>query len=237
MKSDINTAPNLDSASTPSALKPDLGARFAQVAESISDLTALSGFRLAPTSAANTPVFSSHTPEKQIEILETITRHSELYQESAMMDGDLVSSQMMTWRALSKFGFVPNPELFTKIGKDDVIEIYSLDHIQLYRNFQFYKFCSYSIEDLFCKPWPELFRRHDDSVTPALLEFVEKACTTHAKSIVETNLATHTLEESQSPKRNLMSVRVKYISALHDRQGSVAGFIVVEEAKLLPRVA
>lgn len=62
-------------------------------------------------------------------------------------------------RALDKHGFDLDEEFFKKIEKDQIIEFYDEDMIQLYRSFNFYKITGYSILDISLYEWYVLWDR------------------------------------------------------------------------------
>jgi hypothetical protein len=62
-------------------------------------------------------------------------------------------------RALGKHGFDLDAEFFKKIEKDQIIEFYDEDMIQLYRSFNFYKITGYSILDISLYEWYVLWDR------------------------------------------------------------------------------
>lgn len=50
-------------------------------------------------------------------------------------------------------------DYWSKLQKDDVIEVYSMENIQLFRTFNFFKISSYSILDLLTNEWYHLWER------------------------------------------------------------------------------
>src|SRR5690606_14370708 len=65
------------------------------------------------------------------------------------------------------------PQSFVdKIDEDDLIEIYNLENIQIFRNLKFYETTTYSLEDLLLYDWPELYSR-PKRMTEQLLNLVE----------------------------------------------------------------
>jgi hypothetical protein len=67
-------------------------------------------------------------------------------------------------RALDKHGFDLDEEFFKKIEKDQIIEFYDEDMIQLYRSFNFYKITGYSILDISLYEWYLLWDRPRQSM-------------------------------------------------------------------------
>ncbi|MFL5814654.1 MAG: hypothetical protein ACJ763_13850 [Bdellovibrionia bacterium] len=67
-------------------------------------------------------------------------------------------------RALAKHGFDLDEEFFKTIEKDQIIELYDEDMIQLYRSFNFYKITGYSILDISLYEWYVLWDRPRQSL-------------------------------------------------------------------------
>ncbi len=62
-------------------------------------------------------------------------------------------------RALDQHGFEADEEFFKKIEKDQIIEFYNEDMIQIYRSFNFYKITGYSLLDISLNEWYLLWDR------------------------------------------------------------------------------
>jgi len=62
-------------------------------------------------------------------------------------------------RALDKFGFEINDEFLKTIEKNQIIEFYNEDMIQLYRSFNFFKISGYSALDISLNEWYVLWDR------------------------------------------------------------------------------
>ena len=67
--------------------------------------------------------------------------------------------QQLTWYAMGKLGLKIPSNLFSWISDTDCVEIYTDQGIQLYRNFHFFQFSSYSLEDHLTYPYFELYKR------------------------------------------------------------------------------
>ncbi|MCM0605937.1 MAG: hypothetical protein KA715_07580 [Xanthomonadaceae bacterium] len=61
--------------------------------------------------------------------------------------------------ALEKNGFAADEEFIKQISKDDIVEFYNEDMIQLFRSFNFYKITGYSILDISTLEWFKLWER------------------------------------------------------------------------------
>lgn len=62
-------------------------------------------------------------------------------------------------RSLKFYGLSLKDDFQKILQKDDVIEVYSSDHIQIFRTFNFYKYSAYSYLDLLVNEWFHLWER------------------------------------------------------------------------------
>jgi hypothetical protein len=79
-------------------------------------------------------------------------------------------------RALNKHGFQADDEFLKTIEKDQIIEFYNEDMIQLYRSFNFYKITGYSLLDISLYEWFVLWERPRqilDGIASELAETLE----------------------------------------------------------------
>lgn len=62
-------------------------------------------------------------------------------------------------QALKMYDLETDGDFWDKLQKDDVIEVYSSENIQLFRTFNFFKISSYSLLDLLTNEWYHLWER------------------------------------------------------------------------------
>ncbi|NJL24241.1 MAG: hypothetical protein HC902_03040 [Calothrix sp. SM1_5_4] len=70
---------------------------------------------------------------------------------------------------MRELGLRPTADLFGELDKSDIIEIYSEEHIQLFRTFNMFECISYSLDELFSYEWWDLFQR-DPAITEQLTQ-------------------------------------------------------------------
>jgi hypothetical protein len=72
---------------------------------------------------------------------------------------DACDEREMLKFATSKLNLLSDSSLFDRIEKDDVVEILNGHHIQVYRSFSCFSLCNYSLVELACYPWFDLYER------------------------------------------------------------------------------
>lgn len=137
------------------------------------------------------------------------------------------------WIALKEFGFTPSSDLFQYLTNDRIIEIHNLEGQQVYRNLYFFKFCSYTLEELYSLPWVDLFWRPEVNAKQ-MVDFVFKMSqSTNKKTIQITDIDPHQTLETQSKFKMRLFYKPLYYSPLFDRKGNVIAGLAVESATVL----
>lgn len=112
-----------------------------------------------------------------------------------------------------------------------VIEGYSTEHIQIFRNLAFMKRCGYSLAEIFTYPWPDLFER-PQVITQQCLSEVSKAMTLNRTIRSETEV--HFMKERYSCDRRIHKVNFQTLAPI--RQGSqVVGYFVSATGNILDK--
>ena len=105
--------------------------------------------------------FNRLIPTQKKSVIQSLQTFVTICQKSIASGNELKDSRQLLWYAMKELGLTFDSQLFESIKNTDTIEIYNKENIQIFRNFNFYQHSSYSIEDLFCRPWMDLFRRAD----------------------------------------------------------------------------
>jgi len=122
-------------------------------------------------------------------------------------------------------------DAFTKITPDDFIEIYDTRGIQIYRSWNFFQFCRYTIDEVLTKSWGELYERP---------EFVQQKLMKLFPIFFETEKSMdYNIEEFILTERYLNPsakylVRMKFASPVRDmKTDQTVAFLSVAQAKKL----
>lgn len=109
--------------------------------------------------------FRQFTPARQLMLIKVLNDLSELMEESGPepISPDKISIQSEIFylrRFLKKLNLkISDNEFLDQLTNGELIEIYDLDGIQLYRSWSAFQFCSYSIDQLMTYDWNTLFER------------------------------------------------------------------------------
>ena len=150
------------------------------------------------------------------------------------IEKDIDIEKKLVWRFLSYLKLTASDELYAKLSHDDFIEIYNTAGVQIYRSFNFFSVCSYTIEEIICLPWFQLYQRKTD-ITKAYLDIMSQLDTvTYKKHCVPVQIPQHDLIEIFSSKQYTVTIAPNFITSL-TRIGSseVAGALNTFKVKKL----
>jgi|GEM_PF-1298248 hypothetical protein len=210
----------------------DWHSKFRILALEVAEFGRMAGVKVTPFQEDSLPHFSKLSSEQQLSAIHYLEKYHNIC--SAMLDRneDLKSSYRIVWQALKEYELRPPSNLFDDLKNDYVIEIYDIaSNTQLFRNFKFFTFCSYSLEDLACRPWPELFERDMNSfaemMVPVQGTFSGKIWKDFRRPIK------NYMKEIDSIFHYEMNYALLAAYPLRALNGAVEAFLVVEDAELL----
>jgi hypothetical protein len=128
------------------------------------------------------------------------------------------------WYTLKACNLIPRNDLLSTIDPSDIIEVYSIQGIQLYRSFEFFSLCSYDLESLLCRPFFELYThgKELDEKTATLMQRLDEDA---LGKIAVLQSVEHSVIELCSESKLHGKCVTKVLAPLYSRQGEMAGFI------------
>lgn len=97
----------------------------------------------------------------------------------------------------SFFGSEPDGMEMEKIDQDDLAEIYNRDNQQIFRSINFFKYCSYTLEELITIPWYNLYSRNR-FIHERLVEIATNTFANNLKKSVDLHFEPYELRELYS---------------------------------------
>lgn len=139
--------------------------------------------------------------------------------------------KQLLWFALKSLRLAPPAEFFNILQNDHFVEVY-MGERQVYRTFNYYSLCSYSLDVLENTPWEQLFTREDPSVVECIIKEIKLAL--NERQIVHSKVPEHLVIETASPLRNEILYKLKAIVPLNDLTHNAQDcFLTVISAKLV----
>jgi hypothetical protein len=190
------------------------------------------GIRVFPYSETGWERYASLPKKTRQSIYSNFSSYYDLMSSSQHSGIELHESKRLVWNILKLLGMRPCHDLLDKIDEQDVIEIYSSDFLQVFRNLKFMEICSYSMLDTLTHSWSELFMR-PSTVTDSLIKRVQFTLSGDVKNTLTADVEEHFLHEIFSTSRNFFRINQKYISPVFFPDGKPAGVVGTLSAELL----
>jgi hypothetical protein len=200
---------------------------FARLASAYSEFAKEAGVTVVPYRDPKLPLFVSLPEAIRRDILGALSLCVKICEQTRGEGHSMSNSPALMWAALKEFGLRPPSDLFGHIDGLCVLEVHSSEGIQIFRNFAFYKYCSYSLEELYTTPWFHLFER-DEAITSQMIELATKVFSGEIKHTVPMDLPLHEVRERHSPRQNRVKLDMRWIAPLFHPGGKPEATIVVE---------
>lgn len=174
------------------------------------------------------PYFSALSDSEKGSVVEHLRFYCELCEAQIAEGFKLRDNLSFTWRAFRKLDLVPRGDIFSHMTDEDLIEIYSCENKQLYRNFKFFEFCSYTLEELHSLEWWALYER-DSEITMKIFDAGARVMGGEITESYIPDIQPHRLKEMNSAECSTFLQQVKLMSPLK-RNKKVEAILVVESA-------
>ena len=203
---------------------------FRALAEKLADFGNDARVSIKPYRDPSLPHFSKLNALKKRESLNNLQTYVEICEDTIRNGYDLSSLQIV-WHALKKFSLRAPFNLFENIKETDVIEIHNLEGIQIFRNFNFYSFCSYTIEELYSSSWDYLYE-HGDSALATLTQFVSDCASGEWSGPRPLDIPEYSIKENYSEGKFNLLVQMKVGSPLFAADKKPAATIITSDGAL-----
>lgn len=133
---------------------------------------------IRPYASRFLPYYGLLSTAEQNEVIQNIATYDAICREVHQAGGSLKDNKLLLKTALNTFGWSVAPDTYDKFTDEHMIEIYNLQHTQIFRGFRFFCFSSYTLEDIYCRKWYHLYDRQEDDQQYMLKvadEFVRQA--------------------------------------------------------------
>lgn len=212
----------------------DRNLEFRDIADKICEIGSRYSVKMTGYRSPELPLYSALSTQKQQDSLHQMRVFLSTMEATEEAGNRLDNQNCFVWAALSTLGLVPPSDLFSKLDSDALIEIYDLFGLQIWRNFNFMKFCSYTLEEVFCIEWHNRYTRDADKSEECARK-IGDLLTGRTPEIYYPGVAEHTIEETCSEERLIFSAHYDLLCTLKNREGGLAAWLVMTSARLLGR--
>lgn len=203
--------------------------------------TVLQMHRLAAQLGSTFRVFSETSDIKLLKLPESeftsIVSRLKIYKDVFQMASEqkdllnTVQEKQLLWFALRSLRLAPPAEFFNILQDNHIVEVY-MGTRQVYRTFNYYSLCSYSLDELETTPWDQLFARKDPTVLEKL--FADVAVALKDRRIVYSETPPHSVVETASALKNEFMYKLEFVAPLTDLDHNAQDcFVAVLSAKLV----
>ncbi len=172
--------------------------------------------------------FESAMPALKMRAIAYLDANIEILNECVASGENPKNSAQILWRILKKIKATPEMDIFDKIENGDVVEVYFDDHVQIFRNLEFFNFCSFTVDELLCGKWYNLYKR-DFVTTLKMLRMAFKLLSHRLDKTVAWNIPEHVFDEVGSEEKLRHKIVLKYASPIKS-QGKMIGAICTSRA-------
>jgi hypothetical protein len=126
-------------------------------------------------------------------------------------------------------------EVWGYIDETDVVDIYGQDNRLKFASLRLFGAVSYSIEDVFCRSWLELYHRSREDVLQQIYKVCEEIILKARKDIVHMDsLPLHSCVEIDSPLKRQFVLRAKVFAPVH-KIDRLVGFMCVNRGSVFTK--
>lgn len=128
---------------------------------------------------------------------------------------DYESEMEFLKKFLFRYKMMPlSDEVFSHIGPDDFIEVYNPQGIQIYRSWNFFKFCRYTIDEVLSNHWIDLYER-PEFVERKILDLMPSFFS-KSSAMIPFNIAEHVVTEKKLNPSYKYANKLKFVCPLQD---------------------
>ena len=203
--------------------------RYVEAVNQIVDLVQSAGYELTGFCKERPSIFPALPAIKQEGIVNGLEAFHGMcvsaMQGGAELKGD---SHSAAWWVIRRIGWRPQSDVFSHVRPGDTIEIYDVDHVQIFRSFNMFRCISYSLDQLVTHEWYQLYSRPDGK-QEEIMERFQRAIS-EKRTIVVSEGESHVVSERFSPRLKSAKYSTRLVSPLFAENNVVAGYINVIQA-------
>lgn len=171
--------------------------KFRALCEELSYLIEKEGWVVRPYSHPEMNFFRKMTSAERQGTINRLKDYLQICRQTHQSGNQIKDARLLVRQGLKHFGFSCDVKVEDYIQSQYLVEFYGLDHRQIFRTFNFFECTSYTVEDLYCRHWFDLYKR-DDAVNKAMFDSVVPILSGEMKEPRYFNNPEHIVEERSS---------------------------------------
>jgi hypothetical protein len=207
----------------------------------LSEIVKNQGFQCEAYSTKSLEIFKNLEDSRKIQVRNYVENSLMVAQTASTWEPDLPrekdSNRATIEQALKLYGLEIRDDLWSVVDRDDIIEIYNQDQIQIFRTFNFFKITGYSLLDLLTIEWFLLWKR-PSLVVAELTSLAKRVGDGLMSGLEHTGVSPHIVvedytSEADSKPRSAKAI-FKYTCPVYKEGLPIrAGFIITSTGRLL----
>ncbi|MGE5085682.1 MAG: hypothetical protein ACM3MG_05230 [Bacillota bacterium] len=178
-------------------LSTPLVPKFRSLCEELSYLIEKEGWVVRPYSHPGMNFFKKLTSSERLWTTNRLSDYLEICRQTHKSGNQIKDARLLVRQGLQHFGFSCDVQVEDYIQPEYVVEFYGLDHRQIFRTFNFFEYTSYTVEDIYCQHWFDLYKR-EEAVTQFLIDSVQPLLAGKMKEPLYYKCPEHIIEERRS---------------------------------------
>ncbi len=184
-----------------------------------------------PFHSDSLPAFNKLSPEDQMQAIQHAQNYLEVLNSVNDAKWSYKDDLHFLWRSLKVLKLTPSSDIFEHIKKNDAVEIFNLNNIQVWRNLASLDLLSYTLEEIYCYSWEDRYIRNEQTLAEIKVVF-EKMFALKPPATYQCNVQ-NIITEVFSEEKLTINANHKAICLLFDSNSNPSGYLVVSDAKIL----
>lgn len=192
------------------------GAEFRAYSQQITDVIWEEGIAFRPYAHPSLPYFHRLPALEQEDVLNKLKLFVQICLAVKNAGASLKDNRAMVAKALLAFDLTAKEDDLKLIQPYHLVEFYNRSDLQIFRSFRYFELFSYTIEDIYCRKWLQLYDRNQEdqtAMTAAVLEFVNLP----NKTAVNVHLPEHKIKERESLERLITYNQTQWLIPLYHK--------------------
>lgn len=205
--------------------------RAMQLLDTMCDRAARKGMRLPVPHPDSIELFMQLPEARQRRFVESLEQYAPIFEtQLSHFEIDRSTSVEQERKCLQSternLGLKIHRSVYDQLAEGDVVEIYDVESIQIYRNINFFRTTNYSLIDVISNPWMRLWER-PRRITEAIANRVQEVVSAPGERLVPFDVAPHLLGEQAFGKSQVFSVTMKSIAKIIDHRDQLYGVLSI----------
>lgn len=142
--------------------------RFAELATGLAAMAAAEGVRIVPFRDPGLPYFFAASFSQREHVLKMLELTVQLATDVQRRGEKISDSAPLIWAFCRAWKYLPASDFLDKIEQGDLVDVYNQSGQLIFANLRFFSIAPFSLEELYFRPWHDLFFYRPESYTESM---------------------------------------------------------------------